>query len=511
MVEVNFAARLSEDLFNFEENHVEEIAQLEVEHKLAWFIIKVQLYYHIYNQTVEQVRVFASSSSASAGNSNWQKGLQLIRFASSFWKHWPAAVRKKNRALVIALTVDKRLKNGRYKNILFDDLLINQVIPEPLTIEMSREGDVLEPSLRKADLMGDHLVHLTRLRAMYLNRKKKYQDAIDGLQKLIDKFCREYAIQVQIDRNWIASAVYFWAAEFSLYTWLYKKLRPRVVVVTDQSYTGKMAAANAMGIQVVEFQHGLMDKYYPNYSLSSVFRPLHSRMILPNHIVVFGGFHRDQLLHGFWRENEIVITGNTQINEVRTQALPPAPADARFRILLPTQGKYRFELTRTILDQLSVLDPDKFIIQIRPHPLEPQVCLEYFRSLAGGSALYSVIEDRSSIFDLIGKSDLVVGFDSTTLMEAVAVGKPAVTIGFPGCPNGIHSTLGTDVLCSAIKIISIENGALPGFLNNLPGNQVYLDTWRNDCMRWGHFLYDEHYLENSRALFNSLAKDSNHS
>ena len=135
MIDKNFAAQLAEDLYDFESKHEEEISKLELENKLAWFIIKLPLYYFLYNQSLGNVNIEKRTSSNKDKQSKQSgKELRILKFAIKFWLNW-IKIRKsgKGKPLVISLTVDKRLTGNRYKNILFDELFLNKIVHEKLT------------------------------------------------------------------------------------------------------------------------------------------------------------------------------------------------------------------------------------------------------------------------------------------------------------------------------------------------------------------------------------------
>jgi len=345
---------------------------------------------------------------------------------------------------------------------------------------------------------------LVRLQSKWLRYKRKEKELIKKLNALVGIFLKEYSITISIDEQWLNSVVYLWLAEYEIYEWIFKKLNPRILIVTDQAHTGKIAAANDLKIKVLEYQHGLMDKYYPNYTIAGEYKTSKQFFALQDRTVVFGEFHRKQLLaHGFWDENEVAITGNMQVDEARQKANIATKKKERVTILIPTQGVYRFKNTQQLLDKLLVLDSNKFKVVIRPHPMEPESCIEYFRALPQKTNLIEVREDRISIFDLIVESDLVIGFDSTTLLEAITMSIPAVTISFEGCNKGVHDTLGDYLLEDVIKVLP-ANTDLPNLLIGMIQDQKYMDNWKANCAMLSGFLYDDNYLENSKALFEEI-------
>jgi hypothetical protein len=504
---MNLVLKLSEYFYRFEEKYFQEISNNKINDKIAWYILKIPLFYYIYHKTI--------SSDLSAENIKERpldtKGKTLLRigrFFIFFWRKWLRVIRKSrtNKTIIIPLTVDKRRKGGKYQNVLFDKLILNGVIKDPLVMGISKEGELLEPSDVSTDIYLDHLSHLTTIISRISKKKYKHNTGLSLVYQLILRFLKENNIDLKIDYDWVITNYAYHMTEYKIYKNLFKKLQPKTIVVTDQSFSGKIRAANDLNITVIEYQHGLMDKYYPHYTIPEELKPFKKNLILEDQIVVFGEFHRQQILkHHFWDKEDIVVTGNAQINEERERITGKNKnPDDNLKVLFPTQGLYNFDNAKLVLEQLKSMNGKKIEIIIRPHPLEPEKCLEYYRRMQSTSAIYKLVEERVGIFNLIAGCDVVLGFDSTALLEAIAIGTPAITIASSDFPKGIHSMLKDCVLEEVIKIMVLEENKLPDFLNYLSENYLYLENWRQQCIKKSNFLYEENYLANSRALFNNL-------
>jgi hypothetical protein len=500
---MNLALKLSGYFYEFEKVYFDEIVENKIDDKIAWYIVKTPLFYHIYHQTVNSAALNLSKPLLS----EQRRISRIIKFFFSFWKNWLHVIKKSRQSttVVIRLTVDKRLKDGKFKNVLFDELILEDIIEDPLVLEISNQGVLLEPSYVKADSYLDHLSHVVTILSKKIKKQYLKHNEVEKLFQLVLRFLNEYDIKIRIEKDFIITKLSYYRAEYAVYIRFFRKLKVKVLVVTDQSFSGKMQAANELGIKVIEFQHGLMDEFYPHYTLPKKYRAYRKNLALHDKVVVFGEFHRQQILkHGFWDENDIVVTGNTQINEVRNYLESTEQSHLKLRVLFPTQGLYSFPNTKKVLHQLGNVNSDKVEVLIRPHPLEPENCLKYYRDVTRFSSVLKLIEDKVSIFNLIFESDVVLGFDSTTLLEAIAVGKPAVTIASYESPKGIHSMLNSNVLEEVIKIVVLEEDKLVSFLEELSSNNQLISNWKNECLRWGNFLYDENYLTNSRELFKTV-------
>jgi hypothetical protein len=501
---MNLALRLSGYFYEFEKEYFDEIVKNRIDDKIAWFIIKLSVFYYIYHQNLND-NVTSVEPRQGSGKS---KAIRVGKFFLKFWKNWFHVLKKskRNKTIVIPLTIDKRLKDGKFKNVLFDELILEGIIEDPLVLAISKEGILLEPSCVGTDIYLDHLSHLTTVLAKRYSKQFAVSEQVDVLYRLVLRFLKTYDIDVTIEKGFIIAKLSYCKAECNLYKKLFKNLKPKTIVVTDQSFAGKIQAANDLNIKVVEFQHGLMDKFYPHYTLPREYSAFKKNLVLADKIVVFGEFHRQQVLeHGFWNENDVIVVGNVQINEVRNEFAGAKQMHSKLKIIFPTQGRYSFSNTIKVLEQLSNLDSTRFEVIIRPHPLEPDDCLSYYRRIVDGFPVFQLKEERVSIYSLIFESDVVLGFDSTTLLEAIAMGKPAITIASAEFPRGIHSMLRNNSLEDVIMIITLEENNLVSFLEKLNSDNELMTDWKNRSLERANFLYNNNYLESSKALFEELS------
>src|SRR6266480_2221139 len=106
MVDINFAAQLSECLYKFEQKHCEKIKELEIENRIAWFVIKVQLYYFIYNQTVNLIEIdHVNGPTGQSETGRFAKALNVAGVAAKFWMNWFRVVKRSgtNKSLILSL------------------------------------------------------------------------------------------------------------------------------------------------------------------------------------------------------------------------------------------------------------------------------------------------------------------------------------------------------------------------------------------------------------------------
>ena len=230
-------------------------------------------------------------------------------------------------------------------------------------------------------------------------------------------------------------------ARRALWRAVFARAQPRALVVTDAAYrTGEVAAAKELGIPVVEFQHGLFGPHCPEYGWPGSLAPQRDRMPLADRLFVFGELFRAAALKkGFWRPEQVRVVGCRSIERHRDAGAAHAPG-VRTRLLFFTQATSRGEAVAFWREYLGRVAAGEFAdceLSIKLHPAEAQHEGEY-RALAqqhpGRCAILPV--DADALY-LMQRHDIVVSYTSNALVEAIALGRPAVSLAGQQVPGGI--------------------------------------------------------------------------
>ena len=101
----------------------------------------------------------------------------------------------------------------------------------------------------------------------------------------------------------------------------------------------------------------------------------------------------------------------------------------------------------------------------------------------------------------MSNSKIVLGFDSTTLLESICLGIPSITVGLINVPEGIHSLLGTDYFKDAIKCVQLNrpDDLLELIKKGMLETEFY-KKWSEVAFEKGKDLYATDYYGNIRTL-----------
>jgi len=226
------------------------------------------------------------------------------------------------------------------------------------------------------------------------------------------------------------------------------------------------------------------------------------KMILPNWVGVFGEFHKKILTaNGFWNDNEIVVIGSKRVDLNRSRYKNVDTPDISMTLLLPTQWTV-FEEMKTVVKALIPNLKDGARIILKMHPLENPVHIAGYEDLVKSSGgKLEIAEKEADIFQLINECRLMIGFDSTVLLESITFGKPAVTIGLPTAPMGIHSLFSETTLESSIMVVPIDNlSYLNELIERAFNDHQFYRNWKENAYMSGNELYARNYQSNCRQF-----------
>jgi hypothetical protein len=226
----------------------------------------------------------------------------------------------------------------------------------------------------------------------------------------------------------------------------------RVVVLDPDGKVPEVAAAKSLGLPVTEVQHGMFSAREPDYSWGAAHRALACRLPLPDRIVVFGPLWSDQLRRAaYWRDDEIIEAQNPALDSYRRMrsARPPRQPDAPLCVLFASQDYVRstaIPFWRQVLTAQPKNGAARLHLRIKIHPLEWNAAPSYQALVDSFPDDVSIAPADSEAFDEMLGADLVVGYTSLMLIEAIGIGIPALGLRGGAAQEGLGTTFDAPVL-----------------------------------------------------------------
>jgi hypothetical protein len=243
-----------------------------------------------------------------------------------------------------------------------------------------------------------------------------------------------------------------WSAVFA-------RIRPAVVLLTNAPYmAGEVAAAKSHGAVVAEFQHGLFGPRCPEYGWPGVLASCRDRMAVADRLFVFGDLFRGGALkNAFWRADDVRVIGSGEIERWRGRSAGRARNGGPPRIVFLTQPMMRGEAVAFLDRFLGGVEANAFpraTVTIKVHPSEQPHTPEYAALAAKYPALCALAGAGDDAASVILDHDLAVSYTSYALVEAVGLGRAALSISGEQAPGGVFALCPIPGAADAIPVIS---------------------------------------------------------
>ncbi|WP_118973734.1 glycosyltransferase family protein [Taibaiella koreensis] len=467
----------------FEKDHYDLLKEMNAEGWNLWQVCKIPLFYKLIAAT-------SGSGERNKGNSSHIAGLlktlpRTLRYAA-----------KKNRILFLANTADKLSKNeeGIYYNSIIDPILDLKVLPDPVLIEQPSPQGFLMPARYPWHINRQVLYYYAALKQKCHPRKITVNtEMTTRLSGLVNDFFLRNGYIDEIKPGFIADVLALFLREKQFFFSFFKKRLPPFVLGSECMGSGIMAAALELNIPFIELQHGSIDQHYPPYIWDRRFLEA-SRIMKPTQLWVFGTLAKEIILAtGFFKEKEIIPVGYKKIDDMRAKAEDALDKKELSNQLLVVIQPMMHEFNKALITHLLSLKTAGAKILFKAHPLQPVAELSEYEAMMQGRGI-RIVDKSENIHQLIRSSDLVVGYVTTCLEEALTLGKPSITITTPELPAGLHSMTGIDHLKDVIKMVPMEQ--MGPEIARFYDDPVYRQAWQEQVQYKKNDIYNVGYGKN---------------
>ena len=194
-----------------------------------------------------------------------------------------------------------------------------------------------------------------------------------------------------------------------IYTFLFKKVKPKLVFVEDGHYLGDqlpiILAAKKLGIEVGEFQHGYVGLAHRAYNFSSTIQPL-IKQYLPDYFLTYGKYWSDNIRI----PGKKIIVGNPGLIDAKNSISKPSIITKS--ILFISGGTVHDKLIETITNVYEPLNKLGYNLFLRPHPLESMAAEMRYKNVLKKGVKF----DTEELFKSISQSEIVISLEMTTVL-----------------------------------------------------------------------------------------------
>lgn len=341
---------------------------------------------------------------------------RATKSAQVWQQQWPRV-----ESLVAPTLVIPFLRRDAQNRDPFSDRLA-RVLPQPAASFAVGAVDVDSPAPQLEDIetfIRQRYSSLAKVLVAASLRKRhfaKYGRMIAGIEAKTGPFTAKFARFPK----WLL--VDFVAQRIG-YARLFKAVGARQIVYVNAWRRGLIAGARKAGVQVIEPQHGAISNRHPLLSWPAGTQPAY----LPDAFLAWGQYWLDS---SWLPENisTVLIGAPGTIEDLRSELAAGKIATNDNQIVIASQV-HQTQAIIAFANEAARANPDLKIL-LKPHPQENP---DLFATLVDTSlANLSVAEVTEPMLRLIAESAAVASVYSTSLFEALALGKRAAVIKLPG-------------------------------------------------------------------------------
>jgi len=242
--------------------------------------------------------------------------------------------------------------------------------------------------------------------AKYIQYKYDYSDILEHLRKEFPSCSIDVRVMDECYRLFVT--------EYKFYKLLFRWCRTkRVLMVQNGIRKGMFAAANELGVTVLELQHGQISMNHPAYSYPSEELLPATKIYHPNYLLTFGAF---------WTKNrcypgvENVVLGNNSYGEVIKT--PDVHGNKK---LLVISNKTEGPLLADRVEEVLKKEPSfSFVFKLHPHQYNE---FDEYQTKFVDDSRVEVVSNQQTINQLLSQCEGVFLNDSTVELEALHLGR----------------------------------------------------------------------------------------
>jgi hypothetical protein len=316
-----------------------------------------------------------------------------------------------------------------YKDVIFDDVLrylYGYFKIEKINNKYYRERS--QTALYPSNMTTSSILLLANILSRYT-----WSPGIDSITREIFSSLQKSIPNLNFRPSYIRRILtkYYWSKR--IYGNLIAIIKPQLILL-QVAYTNHalVAAAREVGIPVIEFQHGVIDRHHPGYSWTAYASRYKNQMIIPDRIFVYGDYWQKELSdNGFW-DNELRSVGSLRIDQYRNRSIiidheKILAHNKAKKIIVTTQALDVERLISFIVEFLKIITtPVELFIKLHPREYNRQPYEEAFSNYSNVHIISG--HEPPSTFELISMADYHVSIHSTCHYEALGLGKPTIIL-----------------------------------------------------------------------------------
>lgn len=312
-----------------------------------------------------------------------------------------------------------------------------------------------------------------------------------------------FPLDANMRRSKILLALSLFEARRRIFRHIFRKFGLRALILTyAPGRTGEIAAARELKIPVLELQHGIISAHCPDYAWPGAYRAFRQNMAVPDCIGLFGPmFAREIVRSGFWDPAETPAIGAAWRETV---GVPVANCtQGRLRLTFMTQATNRvaaIAFWKRVLGGTA----SSFDLAIKLHPEESNDSDAYQPLVNAAPSRVRIVAAEEDPIELMLRSDAVLSYNSMSLIEALGIGTPSISISGGSIPGGLANTFDLPDLKAVMPHIDTPED-LDDVLRERAGSSDTLGRWRTQSLHQGRDCFSSGFYPAATSIMNRMA------
>ncbi|PCI21433.1 MAG: hypothetical protein COB62_03690 [Piscirickettsiaceae bacterium] len=392
-----------------------DLLDLSIQDVKVWLVVRFKLYRDL-------TELVGWQEQAHSKNTNLDVLKKVPKYVVNSFVRNPFA-RKKTDAIILSHPRPKIVDEENidiYTKYFIEELKKNNI--EILELEPDYLGEHPK-SLKEHVVYTDFISLVTKVfkRFIYLKFSKEEKELIANINSELSKgFC----IDVDITHLFIDQIRDF-KAKVYLYNKLFLKLCPKILYVCP-SYgnSAVIYAAKQLRIQVIELQHGTINKYHLGYSFPTRVDKLE---YFPDKFFVWNEYWKEHSSLPLSKENVVI----RKFDFLEKNKLKHLKCKKKLQIVILSQGNIGNQLAKFVLNNIQLFKGLKLIYKIHPGEFDRYKEYVYLNKLVECYPDVEVLED-ADLHLLLAESKYQLGVNSTALYEGIEFNCSTILVDMPG-------------------------------------------------------------------------------
>lgn len=468
----------------------------------AWPLVKMQLVWQLMHP----------QNGLAPGRASWADKVtdRLRRYPSqlaSAWRQAAAPTVGKDGGTVAILQVPRMymFRDGKERDMIYGALLDAEQMRVPVVVLKHSWLDGPRARIQVPTIDLDPHRSLAEMHALLLMRTPRVRRVAAVIGSVLAQ--TELPLDVGVRYRQIRLALGLFEARRRLFRRLLEKIGARVLMVTyAPGRSGEIAAARELGIPVVELQHGMVSAHCPDYAWPASYRAMRAELAFPDNIWLFGpAFKRQIVESGFWTDGEVVSVGAAAMDYYRPTAKNHMRRPGPLRLLFMTQATVRSAAIAfwTEFARTASADVPEHEVVFKLHPEEGSQIDAYRVMAQGAEKRFRLLPVDANPFEAMLDADIVLAYNSMSLVEALALGRGAISLCGGSISNGLAGTFGLDELRPAMPHVRTPSQLL-AVLRERAADDVRLFGWQEQAFAQGADFFAEGFLDVATKLANVM-------